>query len=162
MIILGLDPGLADTGYGLVDCQKGECRFVACGVIKTPSGEALAGRLAQLAGELKKIIKKFNPGLAAVEEIFFAKNAKTAIAVSQARGALVLTAKQAGCQIREFTPLQVKMALTGYGRASKAQMQKMVKAILRLAEIPKPDDAADALAVAICAAQTNNKVVSVH
>ena len=155
MIILGLDPGIADTGYGLIECQKNKDKMLACGSIKTAAKQDLASRLAQIASQLKKIIKDFKPKVVAVEEIFFAKNAKTAIAVAQARGVLLLTAYLAGCAVREFTPLQVKLALTGYGRAEKPQMQKMVKTILGLSSIPQPDDAADALAVAICCGQTH-------
>ena len=152
MIILGIDPGTATTGYGIIDYQKSEFKVLDYGCILTKKGIDLADRLCLIVGELEKIIKKFHPKIMAVEEIFYFKNAKTVISVSQARGAILLTGKKNRLTIFEFTPLQVKQAVVGYGRADKKQVQAMVKAILNLKEIPHPDDAADALAIAICAA----------
>lgn len=154
MIILGIDPGLADTGYGIIEKSRDNYKYIACGSIKTSSQKNIAARLLDLRAQLARIIKKHKPAVAAVEELFFAKNAKTAIAVAQARGVIILTTALAGLPVREFTPLQVKLALTGYGRADKNQIQQMVKNILRLKSAPRPDDAADALAVAICCGQT--------
>lgn len=155
MIILGIDPGIADTGYGIirVDGQKLFC--LDYGSIKTKARTDLAERLEIIYKELNKIIKKHKPDLMSVEQLFFCNNAKTALTVGQARGVVLLTAKQNKIPVAEFTPLQVKQAVSSYGQASKMQIQKMVKLILNLKEIPKPDDAADALAVAICASNTS-------
>lgn len=153
IIILGIDPGLADTGYGLL-IKDGELKHLTHGSIKTKSGLSLEKRLEQIYQELKKIIKKYSPTVIAVEKLFFCKNAKTAFQVGQARGIILLTASQTNLDFYEFTPLQVKQAVVGYGNASKQQVQKMVKLILGLKEIPKPDDAADALAVTICCAHS--------
>lgn len=156
-IILGIDPGIADTGYGLIrKMENGEIVFVACGSIKTRAGEAMAGRLYAINRELGEIIKKYRPNLAAVEQLFFCANVKTALAVGQARGVVLLTACQHRLAVAEFTPLQVKQAVSSYGQATKLQVGRMVKLLLKLDKIPKPDDAADALAVAICAANYDN------
>jgi len=154
MIILGIDPGIADTGFGAIKKIGDSYSVIAFGSIKTPPSLDLPQRLLALHRELKAIIKKYQPDLVGVEELFFAKNVKTAITVSHARGVILLTAREQGCETREFTPLQVKQALCGYGRADKNQIQQMVKTVLGLKDIPKPDDAADALAVAICCGQT--------
>jgi crossover junction endodeoxyribonuclease RuvC len=149
-IILGIDPGIADTGYGLI--EKGAGGKISClayGSIKTKAGLPMAERLEILHNELEKIIKKYQPALASVEELFFQNNAKTAIIVGQARGVILLTCKKNKVPIVELTPLQVKQTIAGFGRADKLQVQKMVKLLLNLKEIPKPDDAADALAIAI-------------
>jgi crossover junction endodeoxyribonuclease RuvC len=153
-IVLGIDPGLAITGYGLVIIEKKNAKLVACGAITTGAREHFGERLHAIYTELSHIIKKYQPDEIAIEELFFAKNAKTALKVGQARGVAYLAAWQHHVPIREFTPLQVKQAITGYGFAPKLQMQKMVKLILALKNIPKPDDVADALAIAICSAQT--------
>jgi crossover junction endodeoxyribonuclease RuvC len=155
MIILGVDPGIADTGYGLVKIDKDrKMSCLAYGSIKTKAKTELTERLEIINIELGKIIKKYKPDLMAVEELFFCNNVKTAIIVGQARGVILLTAKQQAISITEFTPLQVKQAVSSYGKAPKLQVQKMVKLLLNLKEIPKPDDAADALAVAICASNS--------
>jgi len=152
MIILGVDPGTATTGYGVLDYRKDKFKTLDYGCILTKSGLDLSERLCLIGGELEKIIKKFRPEAMAVEEIFYFKNIKTVISVSQARGVILLTGRKKRLTVFEFTPLQVKQAVVGYGRADKKQVQAMVKAILGLKEIPRPDDAADALAIAICAA----------
>ena len=154
MIILGIDPGIADTGYGVIKKEGDQYFLVECGSLKTPSQNDLPTRLEKLHSLLSHIIKKYTPTMIAVEELFFAKNVKTALTVAHARGVILLTAKVGGAEVREFTPLQVKQALTGYGRADKNQIQQMVKNILKLKEVPQPDDAADALAIAICCGQT--------
>lgn len=150
MITLGIDPGIADTGWGAVEDKGGKLKCLGYGSIKTKAGLETGDRLVLIAAELKKIIKKFAPNLVAIEELFFAKNVKTAMVVGQARGVAVLTIRQAGLPMLEFKPAQVKQAVSAYGAADKQQVQKMVKLILGLKEIPRPDDAADALAVAIC------------
>ena len=152
IVILGIDPGLADTGFGVIEKLGHQLTAIDCGSIKTPAKTLIENRLKTIYQELNKLIKKYRPQLIGVEQIFFAKNAKTAIAVSQARGVILLNAGQHHIPIVEFSPLQVKMALTSYGQASKNQVEQMVKIILKLKSIPKPDDAADALAIAICSA----------
>ncbi len=150
MISLGIDPGTAITGYGFVREEDGALQAVAYGVITTPADWALPQRLVALQRELSRLVALHRPASAAVEQVFFSRNARTALAVGHARGVVLLALAQAGLPISEYTPLEVKQAITGYGRASKPQIQEMVRVLLGLPEIPKPDDAADALAVAIC------------
>jgi crossover junction endodeoxyribonuclease RuvC len=150
MIFLGVDPGTAITGYGFIREDAGALQAVAFGTIMTPSGQALPDRLVILYTELKRLIALHRPASAAVEQLFFSRNVRTALAVGQARGVALLALAQAGIPISEYTPLVVKQAVTGYGRADKQQVQEMVRLLMGLPEIPKPDDAADALAVAIC------------
>jgi len=156
MIILGIDPGTAATGFGIIKKNR-ELKPIDYGLITTPADLSTAERLNRLHNELHLLIKKHKPDIVAVEDIFFFKNLKTAIKVSQARGVILLTAAKSKIPIFECTPLQVKQAITSYGRAEKIQVQKMVKVLLDLKEIPKPDDAADALAVAICCAHSIRK-----
>ncbi len=156
MIILGIDPGTAATGFGIIEKLKhnSKLKSISYGCIKTTVDLTTAERLNKLHEELISIIKRYKPDIMAVEDIFFFKNLKTAIKVSQARGVILLTAAKLKIPIFECTPLQVKQAITTYGRAEKIQVQKMVKLLLNLKEIPQPDDAADALAVAICCANS--------
>jgi crossover junction endodeoxyribonuclease RuvC len=151
MIIIGIDPGIADTGYGIIDSERGKLKCLAYGSIKTPAGMPLPERLLMLASELDQLLKLYKPQAAAIEDLFFAKNAKTAIVVGQARGVSLLKLAELHMPILEFKPAQVKQAVSGFGAADKKQVQRMVQLILGLTEIPKPDDAADALAIAICA-----------
>ncbi len=156
MIIVGFDPGLATLGYGVIKKElKKKPEMIDYGIISTPKDMNLPDRLTLIEKGVKQVIEKFKPDEIAIEELFFAKNVKTGIAVAHARGVLLLTATKECCKIFEYTPLQIKQALTGYGRADKPQMQKMVKTLLGLKAIPRPDDAADALAVALTHAQTN-------
>ena len=154
MIILGIDPGIADTGFGVVKVENNSLACLEYGSIKTPAKLPLPRRLEIINIELAKLIKRRGPDLAAVEELFFCKNAKTALIVGQARGVIILTASKHKVPLAEFTPLQVKQAVSTYGRAGKEQVQRMVKLLLNLKEPPRPDDAADALAIAICAANS--------
>jgi crossover junction endodeoxyribonuclease RuvC len=151
-IVLGIDPGIADTGYGFVQVNGSSLKCLAYGSIKTKADDELSVRLLVLYQELLKLIKKYKPQEAAVEQLFFNKNVRTALIVGQARGVALLALSKSGLVIRDFTPGQVKQAVAAYGQASKKQVQKMVKLILALKELPTPDDAADALAVAICGA----------
>ncbi len=151
-IILGVDPGYGITGYGILQVNGSQMKCLQYGVITTPAEVDFAWRLHDLHNDLKKIIMQYKPNVVAVEELFFYKNVKTAINVGQARGVIMLTAMLAKLPVLECTPLQVKQAITGYGKADKSQVQQMVKNFLKLENIPKPDDAADALAVAIWAA----------
>jgi len=153
-IILGIDPGLADTGFCVKKKEGSKLVMVDYGNIKTKAKIPDETRLAQLNEALMKLIKKDRPQIMGVEKLFFCNNAKTAIAVGQARGVIMLCGGQSHLKILEFTPLQVKQALTGYGKADKNQIQQMVKVILGLKQIPRPDDAADALAIAVCCANS--------
>ena len=151
MRILGIDPGTGILGFGVIDVDKnGKAQLVDAGVIRTPVKEDDAVRLQTIYEELTDIITNTKPEAMAVEKLFFAANVTTAMTVAQARGVVLLAGMQNSLAIHEYTPLQIKQALTGYGRAEKKQIQEMVKIILGLKEIPKPDDAADALATAIC------------
>jgi len=153
-LILGLDPGLADTGYGIIEKRGDNMSMVACGSIKTLAGADFIERLKIIHQELKKIIKKFKPDIVGVEQLFFCKNVKTALLVGQARGVCLMTIAENNLPIFEYTPLQIKLALTSYGKADKNQVGQMVKILLNLKAVPKPDDAADALAVAITCAHS--------
>ncbi len=152
--IIGFDPGLALLGYGVLDVHSPHHQeLIDYGVIQTSSDLDLPNRLGQINIAVCELMKKFKPDTVAVEELFFNKNVKTALIVGQARGALLCSVIQYTQSVYEYTPLQVKQAVTGYGRADKLQVQQMVKALLKLSKIPKPDDAADAVAVALCHAQ---------
>lgn len=152
MIILGLDPGFARLGYGVIEKRQRSLLHIAHGSIETNALHTHVARLRYLEKALTRILKRHQPAIVAVEELFIHKNVKTAMKVGEARGVILLTIAKRKRAIREFTPLQVKQALTGYGRADKTQIQKMVQRLLSLAESPRSDDAADALAVAICCA----------
>lgn len=155
MIIIGIDPGTATTGFGIIDYKETAQQQLSClkyGVIETPAGMETAERLNIINLDLRRIIDDFQPEIIAIESLYFFKNVKTVMPVSQARGVILLTAFQKKIPITEYTPLQAKTAVTGYGRATKNQVQQMVKNLLTLEKIPKPDDAADALAIAICCA----------
>jgi crossover junction endodeoxyribonuclease RuvC len=158
VIILGIDPGTAMLGYGLVERTGTRMRAIDYGVVKTPSSLPLPKRLEAIHLALTDLIELHAPGLVGVERLFFTKNVQTAFAVGQARGVVLLAAAQHDLEIREATPNEVKVATAGHGSASKAQVQRMVQAILGLAEIPEPDDAADALAIAICVANRERSV----
>ncbi len=151
MIILGVDPGLATLGYGVIEKDEGGgFRALACGVVTTPKDEGLPVRLALLEEGLNEVIAKYSPDEIAMEELFFSKNITTGIAVAHARGVALLACVKACGRLYEYTPMQIKQALTGYGKADKRQIQTVVASLLRLPSIPKPDDAADALAIALC------------
>lgn len=149
MRIIGIDPGTGILGFGIIEVVKGKPVLVDGGVIRTPVKEDDAVRLQTIYDELTDIIAQTKPDEMAVEKLFFARNVTTAMTVAQARGVVLLTAMQANLKIAEYTPMQIKQALTGYGKADKKQIQEMVRVILNLKEIPKPDDAADAIAAAI-------------
>jgi crossover junction endodeoxyribonuclease RuvC len=148
--VLGLDPGTATTGWAILEEKKGEVAPLAFGHISTEKNTPESERLLEISKDIEKIIKKYRPEEAAVEKLFFFKNKKTIIAVGQSRGSLLLTLEQNRVKIFGYTPLQVKQAITGYGKADKRQVQLMVKNILHLKEIPQPDDTADAIAIALC------------
>jgi len=154
MRILGIDPGTGILGFGVIDIIKNQPVLVDGGVIRTPVKEDDAVRLLTIYEELTEIIKQTKPDMMSVEKLFFARNVTTAMTVAQARGVVLLCGMQSGLSIHEYTPMQIKQAITGYGKADKKQMQEMVRVILQLKEIPKPDDAADALAAAITHSMT--------
>lgn len=161
MIILGIDPGYAITGYGVIEKTGSKYKYITHGAITTDSKLDFQERLKITHEELDKIIKQYKPEMFGIEELFFAKNTKTAINVAQSRGVIILTALQNKLKISEYTPLQIKQAMTGYGRADKNQIQQMVKIILNLKQIPKPDDAADALAIAITCGNSSFSLLNV-
>lgn len=164
MIIIGIDPGYAIVGIGVTEYAGNKFRTLEYGAITTPAGMNTVDRLKKIYDEMTMYIEKYSPDAIAIEELFFNSNQKTAINVAQARGALLVAAANKNIPISEYTPLQVKQSVTGYGRAQKGQIQQMVKMILGLNVIPKPDDAADALALAICHAHSNkmNKMLGLN
>ena len=154
MIILGIDPGFATIGFGVLEANRGNARLLQCGTITTPAGEMLPARLLQIAGDMGQLFELFRPQAMAVEELFFTNNITTGIGVAQARGVILTEAERAGVPIFEYSPSQIKLAVTGYGKAEKRQMMDMTKRLLNLKAVPKPDDAADAVAVALCHARS--------
>ncbi|MCI9625199.1 MAG: crossover junction endodeoxyribonuclease RuvC [Clostridia bacterium] len=155
MVILGIDPGVAIVGYGVVDYTGNRFRTIDYGAITTPAKTKLTSRIKTIYEELRLLLYRHKPDVMAVEELFFNTNTTTAMAVAQARGVILLAGTNESIPIFEYTPLQIKQAVTGYGRADKQQMQQMTKTLLGLASVPKPDDTADALAVAICHGHSN-------
>lgn len=162
MRILGIDPGTATTGFGVVESEGQQLKFIEGGIITTTPNLAMSQRLAIIYREIKEIITEKKPDIVSVELLYFATNVTTAFTVGQARGVVLLAAAQANLEVVEFTPLQVKQAVTGYGKATKPQIQEMVKTLLKLDQIPRPDDAADALATAIAAAQSRPASERLH
>lgn len=155
MRILGIDPGTGILGFGIIDIDsRGKAALVDGGVIRTPAHQPDSERLVTIYDELHEIITELKPTVMSVEKLFFARNVTTAMSVAQARGVVLLCGKQHGMELYEFTPLQIKMAVTGYGKADKKQIQEMVRVILNLESVPKPDDCADAIAAALTCAQT--------
>lgn len=154
MRILGIDPGFAIVGYAVLDYNGNKFTPVDYGAITTKAGEKLSDRLRSIYEDVNILIERFSPDTMAIEELFFNTNVKTAISVAQGRGVIILAAAARGIDVHEYTPLQVKQAVCGYGRAEKMQIQRMVKSLLNLNAVPKPDDVADALAIAICHAHS--------
>ena len=150
MIVLGIDPGVATIGFGVLDAQRGKNTLIQYGVITTPAGLPLSQRLRQIHADMEQLIRQFKPDEMAVEELFFSKNITTGISVAHGRGVILLAAEQLGVPVFEYTPMQVKQAVVGYGGAEKRQVMLMTQRLLGMKQIPKPDDAADALAIAIC------------
>ena len=150
MVILGIDPGFAIVGFGVLEADRGRQRLLRCGTITTPAGRPLPARLVQIEDDMSQLLETFRPGAMAVEELFFNNNVTTGIGVAQARGVILAAAERAGVPIFEYSPSQVKQAVAGYGGADKRQVMLMTQRLLNMKEIPRPDDAADALAIAIC------------
>lgn len=158
-VILGIDPGYAIVGFGVVCREGGQCRLLACGAINTPAGLPLPRRLLQISEDMAALIARFSPDAMAVEKLYFGNNVTTGIGVAQARGVILTEAARQGIPIYEYDPSQVKSAVTGYGKAEKRQVMDMVKRILKLAAVPKPDDAADAVAIALCHARSSTSLL---
>ncbi|MCR3922376.1 MAG: crossover junction endodeoxyribonuclease RuvC [Firmicutes bacterium] len=162
MRILGIDPGIAITGFGVVQTDGQRSRALDYGCITTPSTLPVSQRLLLIFQEMQAIFERHQPDAVAIEKLFFAKNANSAMQVGEARGVLVLAASLAGLEVFEYTPLQVKQAVVGYGKAEKKQVQQMVKIILTLSKIPRPDDAADGLAIALCHAHSGGSRAAIN
>ena len=160
MRILGIDPGIATVGFGVVDTEKNRQNLVSCGVITTPAGHTLSSRLDRIYDDLQELIEHFHPDCAAVEELFFSKNITTGISVAHGRGVLLLACYKANIPVYEYTPMQVKQAVVGYGKAEKHQVMDMVRRILNLSAVPRPDDAADAVAIALCHARSRTSLLN--
>ena len=160
MRILGIDPGIATIGFGVVDAEKNQLRLVNCGVITTPAHTSLSSRLEQIYHDMGDLLALFKPDAVSVEELFFNTNITTGIAVAHGRGVILLACRTAGVEIFEYTPLQVKQAVVGYGRAEKKQVMDMVRRICNLPAPPKPDDAADAVALALCHARSATSLLN--
>lgn len=160
MVILGIDPGYAIVGFGVLRSERGAPSLLACGAINTPAGLPLSKRLLQIADDLDELIRKFKPDAMAVERLYFGNNVTTGIGVAQARGVILVTAERQGIPIYEYDPSQVKMAVVGYGKAEKRQVMDMTKRLLNLKAVPKPDDAADAVAIALCHARSSTSLLN--
>ena len=159
MRILGIDPGYAIVGFGVLDADRGKARLVRCGAINTQAGTPMPLRLLQIQEDMETLIRDFSPEVMAIEELFFNTNVTTAIGVAQARGVILATAARLGVHIFEYSPSQVKIAVVGYGKAEKRQVMEMTKGILGLSAVPKPDDAADAVAIALCHARSRTSLL---
>ena len=155
MRILGIDPGYAIVGFGILEANRGQAQLIRCGAINTPAGVPMPMRLLQIQEDMETLIRTFQPDAMAIEELFFNTNVTTGIGVAQARGIILAAAAKLGVEIFEYTPSQVKQAVVGYGKAAKRQVMDMTKRLLKLSAVPKPDDAADAVAVALCHARSH-------
>ena len=160
MRILGIDPGIATVGFGVIESEKNQSRLLKCGVISTPAHTSLSSRLEQIYSDMCDLLEIFKPDAVSVEELFFNTNITTGIAVAHGRGVILLACQKAGVKIYEYTPLQVKQAVVGYGRAEKKQVMDMVRRICNLPAPPKPDDAADAVALALCHARSATSLLN--
>ena len=160
MRILGIDPGYGITGFGLIETHQGQSRLLQCGAITTPAGMDFPARLEIIYEDMRKLLEVAKPDAVAIEELFFGQNVTTGIGVAQSRGVILLAIRQAGLEVTSYKPAQIKQALVGYGNASKHQMQDMTKRILHLEAMPKPDDAADAIAIALCHARSSTSLLA--
>lgn len=159
MIVLGIDPGVATIGFGVIRAERQKNTLIQYGVITTPPGIPLSNRLLQISNDMEELIRTFHPDEMAVEELFFTKNITTGIAVAHGRGVILLAAEKLGVPIFEYTPMQVKQAVVGYGNATKHQVMDMTRRLLGLSQMPKPDDAADAIAIALCHARSSTSLL---
>ena len=160
MRILGIDPGYGITGFGLVDAQRGQFQLLRCGAITTPAGMDFSARLEIIYEDMRQLLEMAKPDVVAIEELFFGQNVTTGIGVAQSRGVILLAIRQAGLEVTSYKPSQIKQALVGYGNATKHQMQEMTKRLLHLSAMPKPDDAADAIAIALCHARSSTSLIA--
>ena len=160
MRILGIDPGYGITGFGLIEAQRGQYRFLQCGAITTPAGMDFSARLEIIYEDMRKLLEMAKPDAVAIEELFFGQNVTTGIGVAQRRGVILLAIRQAGLPVFSYKPMQVKQAVVGYGNATKHQVQDMTKRLLQLSAMPKPDDAADAIAIALCHARSSTSMLA--
>ena len=160
MRILGIDPGYGITGFGLVEAQRGNAQLLKCGAITTPAGMDFSARLEIIYEDMRSLLEAAKPEAVAIEELFFGQNVTTGIGVAQSRGVILLAIRQAGVPVYAYKPMQVKQAVVGYGNATKHQVQEMTKRILHLDKMPKPDDAADAIAIALCHARSSTSLLS--
>ena len=160
MRILGIDPGYGITGFGLVEGERGQFRLLRCGAITTPPGMDFSARLEIIYEDMRKLLEMAKPDAVAIEELFFGQNVTTGIGVAQSRGVILLAIRQAGVPVFSYKPMQVKQSVVGYGNATKHQVQDMTKRLLRLNAMPKPDDAADAIAIALCHARSSTSLIA--
>ena len=160
MRILGIDPGYGITGFGLIEAERNQFRLLRCGAITTPAGMDFSARLEIIYEDMKELLSVSNPDAVAIEELFFGHNVTTAIGVAQSRGVILLAIRQAGLPVFQYKPMQVKQAVVGYGNATKHQVQDMTKRLLRLNAMPKPDDAADAIAIALCHGRSSTSLLA--
>ena len=160
MRILGIDPGYGITGFGLVDAQRGQYRLLRCGAITTPANTDFSWRLEVIYNDMTELLRVTSPDVVAIEELFFGQNVTTGIGVAQSRGVILLAIQQAGLKVHSYKPMQVKQAVVGYGNATKHQVQDMTRRLLHLDSMPKPDDAADAIAIALCHARSSTSLLA--
>jgi len=160
MRILGIDPGYGITGFGLIEASRGSSQLLQCGAITTPAGMDFSARLEIIYEDMRKLLEQAKPEAVAIEELFFGQNVTTGIGVAQSRGVILLAIRQAGLTVHSYKPMQVKQAVVGYGNATKHQVQDMTKRLLHLQQLPKPDDAADAIAIALCHARSNTSLLA--
>ena len=160
MRILGIDPGYGITGFGIIDAQRGSTQLLGCGAITTPAGMDFSARLEIIYEDMRALLEKVKPDAVAIEELFFGQNVTTGIGVAQSRGVILLAIHQAGLPVTTYKPSQVKQAVVGYGNATKHQVQDMTKRLLGLQQMPKPDDAADAIAIALCHARSATSLLT--
>ena len=160
MRILGIDPGYGITGFGLIDAHRGQSQLLRCGAITTPAGADFSARLEMNYEDMRQLLEMAKPDAVAIEELFFGQNVTTGIGVAQSRGVILLAIRQAGLPVYQYKPMQVKQAVVGYGNATKHQVQDMTRRILHLEKMPKPDDAADAIAIALCHARSSTSLLA--
>ena len=159
MRILGIDPGYGITGFGVIDTERGQSKLITCGAITTPAGMDFSARLEIIYEDMRRLLEEVKPDAVAIEELFFGQNVTTGIGVAQSRGVILLAIRQAGLEVTSYKPMQVKQAVVGYGNATKHQVQDMTKRLLSLNAMPKPDDAADAIAIALCHARSSTSLI---
>ena len=159
MRILGIDPGYGITGFGVIEADRGNCQLLRCGAITTPAGMDFSARLEIIYEDMRQLLEAVKPEAVAIEELFFGQNVTTGIGVAQSRGVILLAIRQAGLQVYQYKPMQVKQAVVGYGKAEKRQVMDMTRRLLKMEKMPRPDDAADAIAIALCHARSSTSLL---